>query len=144
MIAFHQNLLVESKNSRCDSYFLRVSSCFKNLVQKSISYFMHIERDQLWARLLFTSCVNALCILEYREYYASIVFKCNVLATYTWLAIVPAPCALTIIARSMHSIESWDKVHSFAFLRKYFYFLIIFGNHKCIYAFMLNFSILSA
>lgn len=59
------------------------------------------------------------CTLHFRVSRVSrllaIVFKCNVLATYTyvrgtWLAIVAAPCTLTIIARSMHSIED-DKVH---------------------------------
>lgn len=92
------------------------------------------------------------CTLHFRVSRVSrllaIVFKCNVLATYTyvrgtWLAIVAAPCTLTIIARSMHSIED-DKVHWYRFCANILIsssFSYCNYNVKCTYAFI-NFSIL--
>lgn len=116
-------LLVELKNSaRCDRYSDGASTFYplKNPVKKSIFHKYRTRWSNACFRPLFTSGVK--CTLHFRVSrvlrLVAIVFKCNVLATYTyvrtWLAIVAAPCTLTIIARSMHSIED-DKVHWYRF-----------------------------
>lgn len=102
---------------------LRSIPCQKNPVETRYSTSIESMR---WSNLFDRSSVTEKrrkCTLHFRVSRVSrllaIVFKCNVLATYTyvrgtWLAIVAAPCTLTIIARSMHSIED-DKVHWYRF-----------------------------
>lgn len=145
-------LLVELKNwARCDRYSDGASTFYplKNPVKKSIFHKYRTRWSNACFRPLFTSGVK--CTLHFRVSrvlrLVAIVFKCNVLATYTyvrtWLAIVAAPCTLTIIARSMHSIED-DKVHWYRFCANILIFSssILYQNVKCTYAFI-NFSILS-
>lgn len=154
-IAFHQNCCwiqqdaidIPTARQRFTFYPLSKKSCRNSIFHKYRKYAL-IE-------LATSSSVTEKrrkCTLHFRVSRVSrllaIVFKCNVLATYTyvrgtWLAIVAAPCTLTIIARSMHSIED-DKVHWYRFCANILIsssFSYCNYNVKCTYAFI-NFSIL--